>query len=230
MRNKTFTIGLIACAIIIVALFAVLFLKGYKKKVDDDMANKQSVESGSSDKLVEYKAVLMVSDPSNETLVNNTCKVLKERIDNFEISGEVNVVDDTIEVVVNAKESQVASLKFIGAKGDLEVKTTDGKTIIDPNEIESITVREFAVSDGTVKGLDIIVNEDYKETLKKNTEYALNKDIMVCLDGQMLLGFEWPNVIESGECVITGLSEDVMEAISVMYMGEKMPEKLTAKK
>ena len=230
MKNKTFTIGLVVCSLIIVVLFAVLFLKGYKKKIEDDMNNNQSVESNSSDKLVEYKAVFMVSDPSNETLVNNVCKVLKERIDNFEISGEVKVVEDTIEVVVNAKESQVDSLKFIGAKGDFEVKTADGKTVIDPDEIESVKIREFSVSDGIVKGLDIIVNDDYKDKLKENTEYALNKDIMVCLDGQMLLGFEWPNVIESGECVITGLDEDVMEAISVMYMGDKMPEKLIVKK
>ena len=79
MKNKSFTIGLILCSVIVVVLFAVLFLKGYKKKVEDDMAENQNVETNADDKLVEYKAVFMVSDPENETLVNNVCNVLKER-------------------------------------------------------------------------------------------------------------------------------------------------------
>ena len=229
MKNRSFTIGLVLCSVIILVLFAVLFVKGYKKKLDENMAGNQSIESSAPDNTVEYKAVFMVSDPSNETLVNNVCKVLKERIDNFGITGEVKVVDDTIEVIVDAKESQVNSLRYIGAKGDFEVKTTDGRCVIDPNEIKSITTREFTVSDGVVTGLDIFVNEEYKDTLKENTEYALNKDVVVSLDGQMLISFEWPNVINSGECVITGVNEDVMKAINVIYMGEKMPEELKAK-
>lgn len=231
-KGKSITIAVALGIIILIAVVVWHFITTKDKEEDTGdgdviITTSEPVEDENEEEETSvYTAVFEIDDGGNSTIVDEVVAILNERMADFGMEGDVYVSDKGIGVSVNATDKQKKYLKYLGTPGKLSMRTDDGKVVFDYKDIETVSVKTFTIEGELVNALSVKVKDEYREKLAKATKEAIGSNFSLIFDEQLLLNAPMANEVKSGKIVLTGIDDDIMEAISILSLSEPLPKSL----